>query len=109
MCLSLARALDPHVFVFAGGVVLGSSSGSAGSSDTDGSGDSAAWFLKRVEARYRALDWRVGDAEPSEGATSGDEGGRRDPRGPLFLSAGLAGAAALRGAVELACASASPT
>ena len=131
MCLSLARALDPHVFLFAGGVVLGRSSGTHGSAcsagsggrggsggsacndgnDSEGSGDGngAAWFLKQVEARYRALDWRVGDAVLSEGVPSSAEGRRRGPRGPLFLTAGLAGAAALRGAVELACAAASPT
>jgi predicted NBD/HSP70 family sugar kinase len=131
MCLSLARALDPHVFLFAGGLVLGRSSGTHGSAcsagsggrggsggsacndgnDSEGSGDGngAAWFLKQVEARYRALDWRVGDAVLSEGVPSSAEGRRRGPRGPLFLTVRLAGAAALRGAVELACAAASPT
>ena len=89
MCLSLARALDPHVFLFAGGVVLGRSSGTHGSacsagsggrgggggsagndgndSNGSGNGDGAAWVLKRVEVRYRVLDWHVGDAVPSEG------------------------------------------
>ena len=90
-CLAMARCYDPELFIFAGGVVMG-----AGTS-----------FLSRIEAHFRAQNWRLGSSNTPDAAldvATATDTAAADSSSPLpkFRLSSLGEAAPVLGAIAMA-------